>query len=360
MAGMSDTTAAVTPKVEPRGVCVAVLPNEKPVRIYAESPAEFIDTLNKSTIAWVNFAVDDLHRDGEMVATILGFSGSLVESLLAGPYSNYDDRETELGIRLPVVKLKGVELEVEPLLLLVRDDLVLSLHEAGKVTRMGKFARYADSFMRKIPNDLAFNDKITMILIRLISQNNDRNFEGLRQIQETGDQIGALLAKQELKGDRRVLGSRIYEMKHTLVAYLDTLWASLDVIQSLRYGDAELISDDATYLARVGILADDVNRQIQLSEHMSQVLISGLEVLQSMYNNELQQLNNRLAGSVAWLTILGTAILVPNTIATILGANLVEFGVGFWEYVAFIVLATLFSVWISVRYVRSRGLLKTQ
>jgi magnesium transporter len=48
------------------------------------------------------------------------------------------------------------------------------------------------------------------------------------------------------------------------------------------------------------------------------VLSSGLEVTQSIYNNQLQALNNRLAYIVTWLTVLGTAVLVPNTLATVL------------------------------------------
>lgn len=38
--------------------------------------------------------------------------------------------------------------------------------------------------------------------------------------------------------------------------------------------------------------------------------------MQSIYNNQLQSLNNRFALVTAYLTVLGTAFLVPNTIAT--------------------------------------------
>ena len=108
-------------------------------------------------------------------------------------------------------------------------------------------------------------------------------------------------------------------MKHALITYLNTLWASWDVINSLRYGDAETITDNQKLLQRIGILGDDINRQIALSEHMSEVLASGLEVLQTIYNNQLQMLNNRLAFIATWLGVLATAGLVPNTLATIFG-----------------------------------------
>jgi magnesium transporter len=121
-------------------------------------------------------------------------------------------------------------------------------------------------------------------------------------------------------GARMEIGKQIYELKHTLITYLNTLWRTLDVLHSLRYGDAALISDSPKMLAQVGLLVEDVNRQISLSEHMSEVLASGLEVLQALYNNQLQLLNNRMALTMTWLTILGTAVLVPNTLATIFGS----------------------------------------
>ncbi len=72
-------------------------------------------------------------------------------------------------------------------------------------------------------------------------------------------------------------------------------------------------------LDRMGFLAEDVSHQIGLAEHMSDVLASGLEVLQSIYNNQLQAMNNRMAYLMTYLTVLGTAVLVPNTLATIFG-----------------------------------------
>ena len=136
-------------------------------------------------------------------------------------------------------------------------------------------------------------------------------------IEEEGDELGKYMVKPE--APRSQIGNDIYKMKHALITYLNTLWASWDVINSLRYGDAETITDNPKLLQRIGILGDDINRQIALSEHMSEVLASGLEVLQTIYNNQLQMLNNRLAFLATWLAVLGTAVLVPNTLATVFG-----------------------------------------
>ncbi|MBI4394349.1 MAG: magnesium transporter CorA [Euryarchaeota archaeon] len=312
---MQPPEAKPDPGLEKRGVCIAISRAGKPVRLFADSPSEFISCIKDAEIAWVNFSVQDLDKDGVAVASLLGFSGSLVTFLTEHRQSAYDDRETELGIKLPVVRVHAMDVDTFPLVVLIRRGLILTLHDKN-VTRMAKFARYADTFMRKIKPETPWNDKLTIVLIRLINENNDRNFDGLRSIQERGEDLGKYLINPTQPST--TLGPQIYSMKHALIAYLDALWATLDVIQNLRYGDAELISDDETILGRVGVLADDVTRQISLSEHMSEVLASGLEVLQSIYNNQLQLLNNRLTFVVTWLTILGTAVLVPNTLATIL------------------------------------------
>jgi len=343
---------------DPPGVCVGLLTGGKPVRLYGTSPAEFIPTLTKTSIAWVNFAVSDLRTDGERIATLLGFGGSLVETLLAsGNLSEYEDRDSELGLLLPVARVAELEVSVHPLIVLVREGLVLTLHEEKKVNRMARMARYADTFLRKIPANLNPQDTVTIVLTRILNENNDRNFDGLRSIEEHGVRIsGALLEK---KGpNREEVGRQIYEMKHALIAYLDTLWASLDVIQNLRHGDAEMVSDDETLLARVALLADNVQRHIQLTEHMSDVLASGLEVLQSIYNNQLQSLNNRMAYVTAFLTILGTAVLVPNTIATVLAAGAFELTPADrgW-YIGLIAGSTIVATSASYWYVKRSGML---
>jgi magnesium transporter len=91
---------------------------------------------------------------------------------------------------------------------------------------------------------------------------------------------------------------------------------------------------------------------------MSDVLASGLEVLQSIYNNQLQILNNRLALVMTWLTILGTAVLVPNTIATILGNS--AFNMGPQDqgwYILLLVSSTIFATWASYWWINKKGLM---
>lgn len=300
----------------PSAVCVS-LPNVgKPVRVVGNSPTEFISTLQNSTLAWINFSVDDLERDGSDIAVKLGFSASLVSEVMKGYYAAFEDREAEMAIMIPAVRITGLDITSSPLVILVRKDLIVTIH-SSEVERLILFSRYADAFMRKFPHDMAQSDKLTLMLVRILDENNSYNFEHLREIEEQSDKMSELLL--DANAPRVEIGKGIYKMKHTLIAYLNTLWRTLDVLHSLRYGEAELVSDNTKTLAQIGLLVEDVNRQISLSEHMSEVLASGLEVMQALYNNQLQILNNRMALTITWLTILGTAVLVPNTLATIFG-----------------------------------------
>jgi magnesium transporter len=333
----------------PRAVCVSLPVTGKPVRVLGNAVSEFISTLHDSTLAWINVMVDDVEKDGSDIATRLGFSASIVPEVLKGHYAAFEDRETEMAIMVPVVKIAGLDLETFPLLILVRKDLIVTVHSC-EVQRLVLFSRYADTYMRKLPPTMPQPDKLTLMLGRILDENNSYNFEHLREIEEQADTMSEMLLDPSTP--RLEIGRKIYDMKHTLITYLNTLWRTLDVLHSLRYGEAELVSDNPKTLAQIGLLVEDVNRQISLSEHMSEVLASGLEVLQALYNNQLQILNNRMALTMTWLTILGTAVLVPNTLATIFGF---VFNVGTKELVwslAVMTFATVGATYLAYWWVR--------
>jgi magnesium transporter len=263
-----------------------------------------------------------------------------------------------MGLMLPAVTVKKFDVFVSPILILIRKDLILTIHDE-KVNRLVRFSRYADAFMRKIKPSLVEPDKLSIILTRIIDENNNKNFDYLREIEAQGDELSKIL--MDPTTPRGIIGPEIHSMKHALINYLDTMWATLDVINSLRHGDAELITDSPKLLARLGILSDDVNRHIALSEHMSEVLASGLEVLQSIYNNQLQVLNNRLALVVGWLTLLGTAVLVPNTLATIFSNSAFEMGPeDKWWFSILLILSTIISTLMAYLWVKKKGLLPSK
>lgn len=330
-------------------IAIAVNSEGKTVRCQGSSAEDLLPTLHDARIAWANFVVSDLEREGTDLAAKLGFSSSLVPGLLKGYYSSLEDKGTELGMMLPAVIVEEIELKSYPLLILVRKDLIVTIH-SKEVKRLVQFSKYADHFVKRLPADERVEDKLTMMLTRILDENNTRNFDQLREIEEKVDEMSHLML--DPAAPRLEIAKRIYQMKHALITYLNTLWRTLDVLHSLRYGDADLISDDPKILAQVGLLGDDVTRQIGLSEHMSSVLAGGLEVLQAIYNNQLQIMNNRMSYIITWLTILGTAVLVPNTLATIMGSILgMDFPLMTW-YLIVLTFSTIAATYLAYWWVR--------
>ena len=332
--------------------CVAMLKNGSTVKIEGKAE-EFLQTIKECDFGWINVQVDDLQEDGKKVASQLGFNPGIMDELVKLRFSGYEDFTTELGLLLPAVRVRELDVEVNKLVILIKSNLIVTLH-GERITRLVKFARYAVTSFKKIPKNLDDIDKISLVLIRILDENNERNFDGIRSIQEQGEEISKYLI--ETTGFRQQLGTDIYKMKHALISYLEALWASLDVIHYLRYGDAEMITDDPLILQKIGMLSSDLTRQISISEQMSSVLASGLEVLQSIYNNQLTVLNNKLSLLAVWMAVVGTAFIVPNTIATVFGTPIGEH-VEWHTQLLIMLLTTLVSVIFVYWFVRKRSLL---
>ncbi len=333
--------------------CVAMLKNGSTVKIEGKAE-EFLSTIKESDFAWVNVQVNNFEEEGSKITSVLGFNPTLVQELVKQRFSGYDDLTAELGLLLPAVKVVKLDVEVNKLIILIKGNIIVTLH-GEHVTRLVKFARYAVTFFKKVPKNLDDIDKISLVLIRILDENNERNFDGIRVIQEQGEEISKYLV--ETTGSfRQQLGTDIYKMKHALISYLEALWATLDVVHYLRYGDAELITDDAIILQKIGMLSSDLTRQISISEQMSSVLASGLEVLQSIYNNQLTVLNNRISLLAVWLAILGTAFIVPNTIATVFGTPVGDH-IEWHVQLLIMVLSTALSVAAAYWIVKKRSLL---
>jgi magnesium transporter len=318
-----NTQGKVILSLENKAFCVSLLRDGTTLEQEGRAPEDFSAQIKDATVSWIDYVVEDLKVDAPKVASSMGFNENLIISLMKNPRSGYEDMDTEMGMLIPAILVDGFDVNVQYLLILIRSNLVITIHTT-KVQRFFRLRRYAKIFMRKIKPNLNLADKITHVLIRVLDENNSRNFDHLREIEENADKMSAKLS--DIKARREDMGRDIHLMKHALITYLGALWETLDVLNTVRYGDPELLTDDPKLLNRLAGTCAEVNNQIGLAEHMSEVLASGLEVIQSIYNNQLQILNNKLALLVAYLTVIGTAFLVPNTIATALGNNAFQMG----------------------------------
>jgi magnesium transporter len=337
-----------------RWFCVGLYPSGKTFKQDAESPIPFLETMNRSVVSWVDYITDDPIKDIASVAAQMGFSEAFISSLTGDTQLHYQDFDDEMWMRLPSIQIRGVDVTAHPLIMLIRKNFVFTMHVSLVDKRFIRLRRYSDTILKKIPLDGLPEDKLTILISRIIDANNDSNFRHLRVIEERGDDLNEALMNTTT--DRAALGPRIYEMKHALITYMNSLWDSVDVLHALRYGDAELITNDEKLLEIISVMTDEVKSQIGLAEHMSEVLASGLEVMQTIYNNQLQVLNNRFSLVITYLTIVGTAVLVPNTIATILGNTVFNIGPeDWWWYLILMVVATVGATSAMWLWLKSKG-----
>jgi magnesium transporter len=317
--------------------------------------------VEKSNVTWVNVTIPDMRVGAGEVAVGYGFSRDLVDKLLDADKAEYEDRDSELGMLIPSVRVDGWNVKIFPLLALVRRNLILTMHPCD-LKRLVRFSRYAEGVMRKFKESQTVADRLTVMLIRILDENNEKNFDGLRAIEEEGERFSQYLV--DTKGRAEELGEKIHKIKQALVDYLGALWASLEVLHSLRYGDADTITDNPKVLDKMSILVEDVNRNLALGEHVSEVLASGMGVLQTIYNNQLQiynnqlaLLNNKLALLAGWLAIAATAVAVPNTLATVFGIGKVADLLPVEVIIFVITASTIIATYFTYEYVKSKGLM---
>ncbi|MEI7857847.1 MAG: CorA family divalent cation transporter [Methanomicrobiales archaeon] len=254
----------------PLSFCIILHDDGRIERLVDRPLGEYLTAISDAKIAWIDCSTSDDDKEIEQIALVAGFSKIPIPKLTTGFYSAYEDYDTEMGIMLPSATVKAEKMAVHPLFVLIRDNFILTVH-CEEINRLLRFSRYAPPFFKKIAEEPTV-DKITMVLERIIDENNDRNFEYLREIEMHGDQISKSLIEENLA--KRKIAHDIYRMKHVLIDYLNVLWATKDVVDSLRYGDADLITNNEKLLGRIGILSDNIDRHIELSEQMSNVLSS--------------------------------------------------------------------------------------
>ncbi len=258
---------------------------------------DFFPLMENASIAWIDVKIDDFEKEAVETGTKFGFSELMTKQLMdrlgdgARFQGGYEDFDTEMGVLLPAIRVKGFDITINPLLMLLKKGLIVTVR-SNKTHVFHNIHRYAETYLKRLPHNLKQVDWLTLMLIRIIDENNERNFEQLEEIDKGSEDLTRDLRCESIV--RSTVGDQIYHMKLTLVRYLSCLWGTSDTLNSLRYGDADLLSDESQVLDKISMSIREVRDQLSLAEHLSEVLASGLECLQSIHNNQLQERNNLL------------------------------------------------------------------
>ncbi len=325
--------------------CVHITLHKLPEKVFSDDISQLAALASHAELAWVNIIVNDVHAECADIASKFGFSRETASNSLDGRYAAFFDNDTEVGLMLPSVVIEDKQMTAYPVAILVRDGLVLTVQDRH-ITRFARFARYAETYMRKIPTNWTRVDKLTAVLLRLLDENNGRNFQIIRDLGEEIDHLSAKLAKQKFKLDKVTVELRT--LKHSITTFLLIMWENYDVMRSLHTGDIVIISSRPDMLDRFLKIVHENANYIQLGEQLGNILGTGWEIVQDHHAIHLLKMNNRISLSTTWLGVIGTIFLVPNTIATIMSTSSYPLGPddAIW-YSAFLIGSTVVSCGIT-------------
>ena len=180
-----------------------------------------------------------------------------------------------------------------------------------------------------------------MLLFRLLDEVSETNFSVLRSIVERAEQV-----EIDLAGSRQIsrdLSLELSNMKRSVLSFLNAVWATHDIIKNLKYGDPDMISDDDDVLEKFEVILGTLDRQIQMAENVLEVISTGITAMNT-------ESSNRLTKLIVWLTVAATAVLVPNTLATIFGIPDLE--ISYTWVIPVLILATVFSIVVTYRWTK--------
>ena len=301
---------------------------------------EAAQTLSIGNLTWIECVVDDIAAEAPKILEKLDIQMD-PSVLLSGYVSAYEDVGDTLGIMLPFIVTGDSRTQTSPVLIFMKKDLIVTIHDdyGGKIT---KLYNYSTSLMRKLPKEPEqWAARQTILLFRLIDEVSETNFSGLRTIVEQAEQI-----EIDLTGPRQVerdVGFEISNMKRSLLTFLNAVWATHDTVSSIKYGDPDMVTDDDDILEKFEVILGRLDRQIQMAENVMEVISTGVTIIQAETSNKLTKL-------IVWLTVAATAVLVPNTVATIFGIPDLQLS---WSWVApILIISTVISAVVTYRWTK--------
>ncbi len=131
--------------LEERGFCSVLKPNGETIHTESRDLSDFQEMIKDASIVWIDYIVDDFENGAHPICLELGFSEQLVRTILKNPTSGYEDLEKEMGLALPAIVVKEFDVDINPLIILIRDNLIVTVHTT-EVRRFFRLRRYAETY----------------------------------------------------------------------------------------------------------------------------------------------------------------------------------------------------------------------
>ena len=303
-----------------------------------DAVAEYV--VESGTLTWIECVVDDIVNEtpGILEKLKIDMDPSV---LLSGYITAYEDIGDTLGIMLPFIITGDSRTQTTPILIFMKKDLIVTIHDdyGGKIA---KLYNYSNSLMRKLPKESEqWANRQTILLFRLMDEVSETNLSILRTILEQAEQL-----EIDLSGSRqtdRNVSDELSNMKRSLLTFLNAVWATHDTVRNVKYGDPDMLTDDDDILEKFEVILGRLDRQIQMAENVMEIISTGVTVIQTETSNQLTKL-------IVWLTVAATAVLVPNTIATVLGIP--DLNVSLTWVVPILIISTVISAVVTYRWTK--------
>ncbi len=296
--------------------------------------------VSTSNLTWIECVVSDIANETPLILKKIGIKLDPA-LLLSGYLTSYEDIGDTLGIMLPFIVTGSSITQTSPLLIFVKKNLVITIYDdyGGKIK---KLHTYLSTLLRKLPKEKEkWADRQTLLLFRLMDEVSETNFLVLRFIVEKTEQLELDLTNtMQIKRD---LSLELSNMKRSILTFLNAVWAIHDIIRNLKYGDSDVLTNNDDILEKFEVILSRLDRQIQTAENVMDVLSTGMMVIQTETSNKLTTL-------IVWLTVVATAVLVPNTLATIFGIP--DFYTQFTWIIPTLIISTVISTIITYRYTK--------
>ena len=301
---------------------------------------EAAKTISVGNLTWIECVVDDIVDETPRILEKLNINMD-PKLLLSGYVTAYEDAGDTLGIMLPFIVTGDSRTQTSPVLIFMKKDLILTIHDdyGGKIT---KLYNYSNSLMRQLPKEPEqWAARQTILLFRLMDEVSETNFSTLRTIVEQAEQL-----EIDLAGSRQIdrdVTIELSNMKRSLLTYLNAVWATHDTVRNVKFGDPDMITDNDDILEKFEVILGRLDRQIQMAENVMEIIATGATIIQTETSNQLTKL-------IVWLTVAATAVLVPNTIATIFGIPDLQIS---WTWIIpILVVSTLISIIVTYRWTK--------
>jgi len=185
------------PAATPLNFCIILSKDGRIDRQIDRPLEEYLAAIPTASIAWIDYSTKDDAREIEQLAQAAGFTKLPIPKAL---------HRFLLGIRglrhgtrdhAPLGHHQKRHHDGSPALCLNPGKLHITVHSED-INRLLRFSRYAQPFFKRI-SSMCTCDKITLMLERIIDENNDRNFE-----YPPGDR-SARRCNQQVRSSRRTL-----------------------------------------------------------------------------------------------------------------------------------------------------------